>query len=242
MSLPVVRQFMRLTNDPILIRATVNCIAETFSSSSDPFSACFGLTKPEWAAMCTGFVERSAKSAQPLSIIAVNQTTGAVDGAMINEDFCLPTPNSYRHLGPGWRATRAIFKSLHETFNATHSPTPQPGEFMHTVYFTCVRHDARGQKVMQGLWRNTIDVARENSYPSIVAESSTEDVRQVLSEHLGFREVASKSYADFKVDEDAGAGAPGQSEAVFSKLVAFDARQFSRLSLMKRSVPSDLYV
>jgi hypothetical protein len=154
--------------------------------------------------MCTGFVERSAKSAQPLSIIAVNQTTGAVDGAMINEDFCLPTPNSYRHLGPGWRATRAIFKSLHETFNATHSPTPQPGEFMHTVYFTCVRHDARGQvrppptirlrlpsitfflfrckylqKVMQGLWRNTIDVARENSYPSIVAESSTEDVRQV---------------------------------------------------------------
>lgn len=236
------RQFLRLTNDPLLIRATIGCVAETFASSTDPFTACFGLTKPEWAAMCTGFIERSARAAQPLSVVCVNKTTGAVDGVMINEDYCTPTPNSYRHLGPGWRATRAIFKSLHETFNSSHLPVPQPGDFLHTVYFTCVREEARGQKVMQSLWRNTIDIARDNNFPAILAEASTEDVRQVLSERLGFREVASKNFRDFKVDEDSGAATPGEVETVFEKLVALDPRQFSRLSLLKRSVPSNLYV
>ena len=64
----------------------------------------------------------------------------------------------------------------------------------------------------------------------------------MLSETLGFREVASKSFSDFKVDEDSGAATPGHEEAVFAKLVAVDSRRFSRLSLLKRSVPSNLYV
>lgn len=104
---------------------------------------------------------------------------------------------------------------------------------------------------MKGLWHQTVDVAQDEGIHSappaircagcyaplvfvgfshILAEAGTEDVRQVLAEHLGFREVEAVQYPSFE-----------SSGISFAALAKLDPVQFTRLSLMKRSVPSNLY-
>ncbi len=100
------------------------------------------------------------------------------------------------------------------------------------MYFTCVRPQARGQGVMKGLWKSTIDVAREHGYNTITAQAGSEQVRQVLREHLGFSEVASVPYSEFEFE----------GNKVFSELPQHDAAQYSRISIHRRRVPSNLYV
>jgi hypothetical protein len=84
---------------------------------------------------------------------------------------------------------------------------------------------------MRGLWRATIDVARDNAYKAITTQATTQATRDAFANALGFREVASVSFADF----EEGGGKP---------FVALAARKPSqdRLSVHVRRVPSDLYV
>jgi GNAT superfamily N-acetyltransferase len=100
------------------------------------------------------------------------------------------------------------------------------------MYFTCVHPSARGQGVMKGLWKSTIDVAREHGYATITAQAGSEAVRQVLAEHLGFTEMAAVKYNDFEFE----------GNRVFAELPLHDPVQYSRISIHKRSVPSNLYV
>lgn len=129
---------------------------------------------------------------------------------------------------------RAIFKTLHTQFHEGKEAPREPGDTLHCVYFTCVRPDARGIGLMKGLWSETINAARNHGFRSIVAEASTETVRQVLNTQLGFQEATAVPYGGegaFKYD-----GAPA-----FAPLVDTDRVEYSRLSLLKRRVPSDLY-
>lgn len=66
--------------------------------------------------------------------------------------------------------------------------------------------------------------------PSLQAGS--EHVRQVLQEHLGFEEIASLPFATYEYE----------GQKLFAELPAKDPVQFSRLSLHRRNVPSNLYV
>ena len=102
------------------------------------------------------------------------------------------------------------------------------------LYFTCVHPSARGQGVMKGLWKSTIDAARENGYQYISAQASSENVRAVLSSHLGFSEVASVPYETYEPVR--GGGRP------FAELAAHDPANYSRISIHRRKVPSNLYV
>lgn len=182
---------------------------------------------------------------------------------MINEDFARQPPPEYHALPAAeWRATRSIFKELHTRFNGHHAAAP--GTTLHCLYFTCTRLSARGRGIMQGLWRETIGVAREYSFAHIVAEASREEVRQVLDEKLGFREVAAVRYDEPPHHPDvavavgaasavaaagSGAGSVGSAssaaaaaaQSVFAQLRSVDPTQYTRLSLHMRNVPSDLY-
>ena len=84
---------------------------------------------------------------------------------------------------------------------------------------------------MRGLWRSTIDVAREHAYSAITAQATTQASRDAFATALGFREVASVGFADF---EEGGS-------RVFAALAARKPSQ-DRVSVSKRMVPSDLYV
>lgn len=83
---------------------------------------------------------------------------------------------------------------------------------------------------MKGLWLATVDIAQQEGFSHILAESGREDVRQVLADNLGFREVAAVDFSSFNVGSTS-----------FGSLQKIDPVQFTRLSLMKRAVPSNLY-
>ena len=57
-------------------------------------------------------------------------------------------------------------------------------------------------------------------------------MRQVLQEHLGFTEHAAIPYDEYEF----------QGNRVFAELPLHDPVQYSRISIHKRSVPSNLYV
>jgi len=193
----------------------------------------FGYRPHDWAQMAGGFIERAAHHKTPLSVIAFNKASGEVDGVMVNEDWLEPPPEAYMALGPEWKPTRGIFRELHTRYNAQSAAPKVEGSAIHTLYFTCVRPAARNLGVMKGLWKSTIEAARDYNFSTILAEAGSEHVRQVLQEHLGFEEMANVDYAEF---------GKAMKRPEFAELVSANPLEYSRLSLMRRRVPSDLYV
>jgi hypothetical protein len=135
---------------------------------------------------------------------------------------------------------RSLFSELHLKFTAER-PHIDKGELLRCLYFTCVHPSARRQGVMQGLWRHTIDVARENGFSSICAQASSESVRSILEEDLGFQQLAAVAYKDFEMPA-AEAQSCGHSGRVFAELADKDPKNFQSLSMLYRRVPSNLYV
>ncbi len=165
---------------------------------------------------------------------------------MVNEDWLTPRPLSYRsHLSPEWHGVREIFSELHLRYNncATEaSGNVRAGQIMRCLYFTCVHPDARRQGVMGGLWRATIDVARDHGFSTITAQSSTATTRRVLESELGFSKMASVSYSDFVVPKSA-SDPNALSGKLFADLVKRDTAEYGDgLTIHARRVPSDLYV
>lgn len=63
-------------------------------------------------------------------------------------------------------------------------------------------------------------------------QAGSEHVRQVLQEHLGFDEIAALPYATYEYE----------GQKLFAELPQRDPQQYSRLSIHRRNVPSNLYV
>jgi GNAT superfamily N-acetyltransferase len=224
------RQFLRLT--PELVKPAAKCVAATFcaKTSPDPFAKAFALNAADWEAMAYPFLERSAHSFKPTSVVCFNKSTGEVDGIMLNEDLRAEPPQAYQELA-AWKPVRSIFKTLHMRYLSTGHASR--GETLQNLYFTCVRPAAQGRGVMKQLWKETISAAQEYNYQNLVASAGSESVRSVLRDHLGFREMASVGYEEH-----------GNALEIveFQTLPALGAKEYQKLSLLKRKVPSDLYV
>ena len=255
---------------PETAEAASVCIAESFAVPSDPFTWLFNLKRHHWLHMVIPFVERAAAAKRPLSTIALNEATGKVDGVMIAEDWTSPRPLAYRSaLSSEWVPVRALFAELHTRYVAAARGVRGPifaGDEVRCLYFTCVHPGARHQEVLKGLWRGTIDAARDNGYKTITAQASTDAVRAVLDKTLGFsevrgarwrvrvglqpsnplprhphpapssRQVASVPFETWTVPP-ADAALAGCTPTLFADL----APRTSRLSIHKRAVPSNLY-
>lgn len=135
-------------------------------------------------------------------------------------------------LSSDWWPVRSVFAELHSRFVDQHGSGIEKGDMIRCMYFTCVAPSARGQGVMKGLWKHSVDKAREKGYSYITAQAGSENVRQVLQDHLGFREIAAVSYSQFEFE----------GQKLFAELPAHDPVQYSRISIHRRRVPSNLYV
>lgn len=232
-SLHAARAFQRLA--PAHVAGTIRCVGETFGGglSDDPFTRAFRFQPHQWGEMTSSFIGRAAGNS--LSTVAYNRATGEVDGCMVAEDWMKQPPALYRTGLPAeWHPVRALFRELYTAFDASpRAPPRQEGRTLQCLYFTCVRPSAQGAGVMKGLWRATIEAARDQGFDSIVATAGSTHVQQVLQEHLGFEEVASVDYARF---------AAASGHAQLADAAHSNPAQFSKLALLRRRVPSDLYV
>jgi predicted GNAT family acetyltransferase len=237
-------RFVRLS--PRWAPQAVQCITDVFSApGEDPFTVALGLTPRHWTELCAPFVLRAASARHPLSVVAVS-ADGTVDGVMISGDYAEPTPAAYRNsLSKEWEPVRAIFRELHagagDGAAASAAPSasyPTPGEVMQVMYFTGVRQGARGKGLAKGLWHASIEAAREANYRSVVVATATAGVRGMLTDHLGFGQVAALPFGTWQPEGAPGAAAPPPP---FAALAAPPFPPDNCLSLHRRRVPSDLY-
>jgi GNAT superfamily N-acetyltransferase len=158
------------------------------------------------------------------------------------EDWLAARPLAYRgeHLAAEWWPVRAIFSELHMRFMSTIDSAPRErGHTLRVLYFSGVHPEARRSGVIAGLWHAAVDVARSNGYSSITAQASSEASRKMLKNELGFVEVASVPFVDYEVKGEDSGGMQGYTGAVFKALEQRSAN--ARLSIHRRSIPSDLY-
>ena len=177
-------------------------------------------------------------------MVCLNHATGKVDGACIIEDWLAPRPLAYRgeHLATEWWPVRAIFSELHMRFMDSVDVAPRErGHTLRVAYFSGVHPEARRSGVVAGLWGAAVEVARNNGYTSITAQVTSEASRKTLRDELGFMEVAAVPFEDFVVaPEDAGRAGASYTGAVFRDLCKRSPAP-ARLSIHRRSVPSDWY-
>jgi len=185
------------------------------------------LREHHWKSMSGIFVERAAM--QNLSIVAVNEDTERIEAVMLNEDWKEPPPTAYKHLAAEWRPVRAAFNEVHTRFKSRQSHI-QPGQMLHTLYFSCVRPEARQQGIMHEMLNQSIKVAQDYNFTEMCADTSTENVATVANV-LGFDPVATLSYKEWQFD----------GVAVFDELSRHNP-QWVELATHKRKIPSDLYV
>lgn len=206
-------------------------------------SRLFNLKRHHWLHLVIPFVERAANAPRPLSVVAVNEATGRVDGVMIAEDWTAPRPLAYRSaLSSEWVPVRALFSELHARYVSARGARPIfPREEVRCLYFTTVHPSARQQDVMKSLWRGTIDAAREGGFKVITAQASTDATRTVLNDTLGFSEVAAVPFDSWTIPP-ADAALAGCSPTLFADLATRKGGDgWGRLSIHKRAVPSNLY-
>jgi len=171
------------------------------------------------------FVDRAAS--QNLSLIAIDEEE-KVHAVMLNEDWKEPPPVAYHSLASEWRPVRAAFNEVHTRFKAQQEFI-QPGQMLHTLYFSCVRPEAAQQGVMGSLFNESISVARDNNFREMCADTSSDGTAK-LANNLGFDNTAALSYRDFFFD----------GVKVFDELPAQND-QWTELATHKRKVPSDMY-
>jgi hypothetical protein len=136
--------FVPLT--PELAESTVGCVAETMSAAEEPFTHALKLKRHHWHSLIIPFVERAAHAATPLSVVALNEATGRVDGCMLTEDWLAPRPLAYRmNVNDEWAPVRAMFSELHMRYNAGEGQ-PRPGTTLRVLYFSCVRWWSGGRR------------------------------------------------------------------------------------------------
>ena len=221
--------------------AAVKCVSASFASGAgkgaaargellDPFTLAFGFKKAAWSRMCGSFVARAAAAAAPLSAVAVRADGGDVDGLICCDDYTKQPPAIYRGLPAEWAPTRAIFRELYTRFDATPLAPRREGSTAQCLYFSCVRPGARGAGVMKALWRHTIEAARDHGFESIVCSAAHPDVQKKLHDIFGFEEVAAVPFQEFAADTGL---------AAFAKL---PPAGYQKLALLRRKLPSDLYV
>eukprot|EP01120_Amphizonella_sp_Union-15-10_P004975 TRINITY_DN15721_c0_g1_i1.p1 TRINITY_DN15721_c0_g1~~TRINITY_DN15721_c0_g1_i1.p1 ORF type:complete len:257 (-),score=38.41 TRINITY_DN15721_c0_g1_i1:63-833(-) len=209
--------------EPSMIGKALDCVGVSFCNDDNPFTKAHSFSHTQWGMMSSIFVHRAAES--QLSFVAINKETGNLEGVLLSEDWKLPPPKLYHQL-EDWRPVRAIFNELHTRYKSMR-PRIEYGKVIHPLYFTCVRPESRRKGIVTALWEHSIMAAREYNYEKMVTEASTSAAASIFIK-LGFKEIASVSFKDFKFE--------GQN--LYANLPESD---FGRLALFERQIPSDLY-
>eukprot|EP01119_Soliformovum_irregulare_P005390 TRINITY_DN17157_c0_g1_i1.p1 TRINITY_DN17157_c0_g1~~TRINITY_DN17157_c0_g1_i1.p1 ORF type:complete len:223 (+),score=47.82 TRINITY_DN17157_c0_g1_i1:80-748(+) len=210
---------------PAHVPKAIKCIGHSFATRNDPFTKALNLRAEQWEDMSGMFVKRAAQ--KDLSFVAINDTTGEIEGVQINEDWKELPPPDYKNL-KDWKPVRAMFNELHTRYKAK-STYIEPGRIIHGLYFTCVRPESRKRGIVSTLWEKSTEVAQERNYAHMVAEGSNEVTGHLLGSKLGFKEIASVDFSSF----------------LFEGKHPFDnlgSDGFRRLTIYQRPITSNLFI
>jgi ribosomal protein S18 acetylase RimI-like enzyme len=148
-------------------------VAEAFSRY-EPMSVARGVPVTEFVE----FVKLLGPKAQQeeLTVLARDQETGQVIGALITDDFASAPPEGMERLGENFAPIFALLGELDERYKQGRSF--HPGEYLH-LFMIAVDHQHQGRKVAHNLIRSCLENGIRKGYRTAVAEATG-----VISQHL----------------------------------------------------------
>ena len=113
---------------------------------------------------------------EELTVIARNQDTNQIIGAMVADDFALEPPEEIRHLGDNFGPVWAILDDLDSQYKQ--GRILPKGEYLHLLLLA-VDHRQTGKNVAKNLLQTCLDNSIRKGYKTGVAEATG-----VVSQHI----------------------------------------------------------
>jgi GNAT superfamily N-acetyltransferase len=113
---------------------------------------------------------------EELTVLARDQETGQVIGAMITDDFASVPPEGMEHLGETFEPIFALLGELDEQYKQGRSL--RLGEYLH-LFLIAVNHQHKGRNVAHNLIQSCLENGIRKGYHTAVVETSG-----VISQHI----------------------------------------------------------
>jgi len=142
------------------------------------------------------FVKLLAPKAQheELTVLARDQETGQVIGAMIADDFASAPPEGMGLLGEAFEPILALLGELDEQYKK--GRTLRLGGYLH-LFMIAVDHRHKGRKVAQNLVRACLENGARKGYHTAVTEATGVISQHIFRSRFGFRDRLEIPYKTF---------------------------------------------
>jgi GNAT superfamily N-acetyltransferase len=111
-----------------------------------------------------------------LTVLARDQATGQVIGALITDDLASTPPEAFEHLGEKFGPILALLDALDAQYKQ--GINPRVGEYLH-LFMIAVMHQRTSKKVAQNLIRACLENGLRKGYKTAVTEATG-----VISQHV----------------------------------------------------------
>jgi len=147
--------------------------AETFARY-EPVTSSLGIPLDDFA----DFVRLLGPKVEQeeLTVIARNQDTKQIIGAMVTDDFAIEPPEEMRHLGDNFEPLWAVLDELDSQYKQGRA-LPQ-GEYLH-LFLLAVDHRQSGKNVAKNLVQTCLENGIRKGYKTGVVEATG-----VVSQHI----------------------------------------------------------
>jgi len=164
--------------------------AETFARY-EPVTSSLGITLEDFA----DFVRVLGPKAEQeeLTVIARDQDTGQIIGAMITDDFAIEPPEEIRGLGNNFEPIWAVLDELDTQYKQ--GRILSPGEYLH-FFLLAVDHRQTGKNVARNMVQACLENGVRKGYKTGVVEA-TGVVSQHIFRKFGFVDCFESPYNTF---------------------------------------------
>lgn len=164
--------------------------AEAFARY-EPVTSALGITLEDFAEFVRLLGPKASQ--EELTVIARDQDTGQIIGAMINDDFAGEPPQEIRRLGAGFEPIWAVLDDLDNQYRQGRMIAS--GEYLH-FYLLAVDHRQTGRNIAENMIQACLANGIRKGYKTGVVEA-TGVVSQHIFRKFGFADCFESLYSAF---------------------------------------------
>lgn len=163
------------------LATAIECIASNFVSG-ELMTTALGITLEEFKYFAKIFLKKAVKD--QLSLIAKDERSGKVVGALICEDFVTELPDGIETVSPKFLPIFEVLGSLDEAYKEKY--LVKPGQLYH-IFMVGVNKEYAGLSTR--LTKIAEHLARKKGYIAAIGEATGPISYQIYTKRLGFREI-----------------------------------------------------
>jgi hypothetical protein len=131
---------------------------------------------------------------EELTVLARDQETGQVIGAMVTDDFASEPPAGFEHFGDTFEPIFALLSELDEHYKQ--GRRLRLGEYLH-LFLIAVNHQHKGRNVAHNLIQNCLENGIRKGYHTAVTEATGVISQHIFRNKFGFVDRVKTPYKTF---------------------------------------------